>query len=92
MVEGSASFFSRTQSCFFQSEESGYYATPKDLYGFFHNYERDGNDLGNVERLGLRDANNVRLEVVIIRKGTNPAVDGLVKDQIDASKVMSETA
>lgn len=67
MVEGSVSFSRQTEHPSFTDETNGYYSDPTDTYGYFYNYERDGNDLGNVTKSDLRDSRNNRLAVVIGR-------------------------
>ncbi|WP_313108900.1 hydroxyethylthiazole kinase [Atlantibacter sp.] len=67
MVEGSVSFSRHPEHPSFADETNGYYSDPTDTYGYFYNYERDGNDLGNVTKSDLRDSRNNRLAVVIGR-------------------------
>ncbi|GAB2947135.1 M23 family metallopeptidase [Hafnia psychrotolerans] len=71
MVEGSVSFSRHPEHPSFSEEINGYYADPKDIYGYFHNYEREGNDLGNVTKSDLRDSRNNILTVVIGRDSSN---------------------
>lgn len=74
MVEGSVSFSRHPEHPSFADETNGYYADPTDTYGYFHNYERDGNDLGNVAKSDLRDSRNNHLVVVIGRDSSNRPV------------------
>ncbi|WP_449550125.1 hydroxyethylthiazole kinase [Lelliottia amnigena] len=67
MVEGSVSFSRHPEHLSFADETNGYYSDPTDTYGYFYNYERDGNDLGNVTKSDLRDSRNNSLAVVIGR-------------------------
>jgi predicted chitinase len=87
MVEGSVSFARNPGHASFQAETNGYYADPLDLYGYFHNYERAGNDLGNVDRSALRDSRGNPLPVVIGRDARNrPLVTSPTVGQIDAGR------
>nr|WP_297353914.1 hypothetical protein [uncultured Caldimonas sp.] len=82
MVEGSAQ---NPLHPSLQPETRGYYSDPTDLYGYFHNYERIGNDLGNVERSRLVDARGTHLPVVLGRDSRNrPIVTSPSARQIDA--------
>lgn len=86
MVEGSVSFSHHPEHLSFADETNGYYADPTDTYGYFHNYERDGNDLGNIAKSDLRDSRNNRLAVVIGRDSRNrPILTSPQKRIIDAS-------
>ncbi|HFJ9140317.1 TPA: hydroxyethylthiazole kinase [Salmonella enterica] len=86
MVEGSASFSRHPEHPSFAEETNGYYADPTDTYGYFHNYERDGNDLGNVTKSDLRDSRNNRLMVVIGRDSRNrPLLTSPQRGAIDSS-------
>ena len=71
MVEGSVSFNRHPEHPSFAEEINGYYADPTDIYGYFHNYEREGNDLGNVTKSDLRDSRNNILTVVIGRDSSS---------------------
>ncbi|MDL1530052.1 hydroxyethylthiazole kinase [Yersinia pestis] len=71
MVEGSVSFSRHPDHPSFAEEINGYYADPTDIYGYFHNYEREGNDLGNITKSDLRDSRNNLLTVVIRRDSNN---------------------
>lgn len=87
MVEGSVSFARNPGHASFQSENNGFYADPLDLYGYFHNYERQGNDLGNVQKSQLRDAVGRLLPIVIGRDTRNrPVVTAPTIDQIDPAR------
>jgi predicted chitinase len=87
MVEGSVSFARNPGHASFQAETTGYYSNPLDLYGYFHNYERVGNDLGNVERSDLRDSRGQALPVVIGRDTRRrPIVTSPTVGQIDANR------
>lgn len=87
MVEGSVSFARNPGHASFQPEANGYYADPMDLYGYFHNYERTGNDLGNVERSNLRNRQGDALAVAISRDVRNrPVVTAPTVAQIDANQ------
>ncbi|HCB2206794.1 hydroxyethylthiazole kinase [Citrobacter farmeri] len=86
MVEGSVSFSRHPEHPSFADETNGYYADPTDTYGYFHNYERDGNDLGNITKSDLRDSRNNRLAVVIGRDSSNrPVLTSPQKETINAS-------
>lgn len=67
MIEGTVSFSRHPEHPSFAEETDGYYDDPIDTYVYFHNYERDGNDLGNVTKSDLRDSGNRSLIVVIGR-------------------------
>ena len=71
IVEGSVSFNRHPEHPSFAEEINGYYADPTDIYGYFHNYEREGNDLGNVTKSDLRDSRNNILTVVIGRDSSS---------------------
>jgi predicted chitinase len=87
MVEGSASFSRSPGHGSFQPEIQGYYADPRDLYGYFHNYERVGNDLGNVARSQLRDSRGGVLPVVLGRDTRGrPVVTSPTVAQVDATQ------
>lgn len=84
MVEGSVLFARNPDHPSFQSEAGGYYQNPLDLYGYFHNYERTGNDLGNVAKSELWDRQGNLLLVVIGRDATGrPTVTSPSVQQID---------
>lgn len=51
IVEGSVSFNRHPEHPSFVEEINGYYADPTDIYSYSHNYEREGNDLGNVPKV-----------------------------------------
>lgn len=72
MVEGSASFARNPNHASYQSEANGFYSDPRDLYGYFHRYERTNNGLGNMVKSDLRNASNQNLPVVLV--GTSPPV------------------
>lgn len=74
MVEGTVSFSRNPEHPSFAEETEGYYSDPTDTYGYFHNYERDGNDLGNVSKSDLRDSRNNALTVRIGRDSRNRPV------------------
>lgn len=84
MFEGTVSFGRNPTHPSFMYETVGYYSGPKDTYGFFHNYERDGNDLGNVIKSELRDSRNNILNVVIRRDSHGrPILTSPGRDMID---------
>lgn len=86
MVEGSVSYVHHPEHPSFADETNGYYADPKDTYGYFYNYERDGNDLGNVTKSDLRDSRNNRLSVVMGRDQRNrPILTSPQRSIIDAN-------
>lgn len=86
MVEGSASFSRHPEHPSFAEETNGFYSDPTDTYGYFHNYERDGNDLGNVNKSELRDIRNNRLMVVIGRDSRNrPILTAPQRHMIDSN-------
>ncbi|QCT20211.1 M23 family metallopeptidase [Jejubacter calystegiae] len=86
MVEGTVSFSRHPEHPSFADESSGYYADPKDTYGYFFNYERDGNDLGNVTKSDLRDSRNRHLTVVIGRDSrSRPVLTSPQKASIDSN-------
>ncbi|MTH48550.1 M23 family metallopeptidase [Intestinirhabdus alba] len=74
MVEGTVSFSRHPEHPSFAEETEGYYADPEDIYGYFHNYERTGNNLGNVIKSDLRNSQNIPLSVVIGRDSHNRPV------------------
>lgn len=85
MVEGSVSYSRHPEHPSFADETNGYYADPTDTYGYFHNYERDGNDLGNVTKSDLRDSRNNHLAVVIGRDSSNrPVLTSPHKESINS--------
>ncbi|WP_374538741.1 hypothetical protein [Chitinimonas taiwanensis] len=87
MVEGSVSFSRNPAHASFQPEVNNYYQDPRDLYGYFHNYERSGNDLGNVARSDLRDNLGNSLPVVIGRDAQRrPYITSPVATQIDSAR------
>ena len=87
MVEGSVSFARNPGHASFQVENNGFYADPHDLYGYFHNYERRGNDLGNVQQSQLRDVTGSLLPVVIGRDTRNrPIITTPTIVQIDPNR------
>ncbi|MFC3552416.1 hypothetical protein ACFOLC_15535 [Lysobacter cavernae] len=87
MVEGSVSYARNPNHPSFQPETNGYYDDPTDLYGYFHNYERAGNDLGNVDRSVLRNAQGGILPVVIGRDASRrPVLTSPARSQVDAGR------
>ncbi|ROR07579.1 M23 family metallopeptidase [Erwinia sp. JUb26] len=86
MVEGTVSFSHHPEHPSFADETNGYYSDSTDLYGYFHNYERRGNDLGNVAKSELRDSRNNSLVVVIGRDSRNrPVLTSPQQGVVDAS-------
>ncbi|AYN27050.1 hydroxyethylthiazole kinase [Buttiauxella sp. 3AFRM03] len=86
MVEGSISFSLHPEHLSFTEETNGYYADSTDTYGYFYNYEREGNDLGNVTKSDLRDSRNNRLTVVIGRDSRNrPVLTSPQRGAIDSN-------
>ena len=71
IVEGSVSFNHHPEHPSFAEEINGYYADPTDSYGYFHNYEREGDDLGSVTESYLRDSRNNIFTVVIGRDSSS---------------------
>lgn len=87
MIEASVAFQPNSRHPSLQREVGGFYANPVDLYGYFHHYERTGNDLGNVERTRLADAQGNSLAVVLQRDARNrPVVMSPTARQIDATR------
>jgi len=87
MMEGTVSFVQNPGHPSFQSEAGGYYSDPKDLYGFFHSYEKVGNHLGNMQRSELKDSKGNLLPVVLGTDSKNrPIVTSPTASQIDATK------
>lgn len=84
MVEGSVSFARNPNHASYQPEDNGYYSDPRDLYGFFHRYERTGNDLGNMLQSDLRNSRNQRLPVVL-GAGSPPVVQSPTAAEVDSN-------
>ncbi|MBB3213700.1 putative chitinase [Herbaspirillum sp. Sphag1AN] len=84
MMEGTVSFHKNPSHPSYVVEINKYYSDPKDMYVNFHNYEKDGNNLGNIEKSDLRDRNNNKLFIEIKKDQKNRLyLYALTREMID---------